>query len=130
MEQLIWFGFVILGLVLAGLVHVGIPIYLANKTIKVLFPSLRAESRLFQERWWDHVVSMGLMVMVLIPLVLLLLHLGVDSSLQIPRWAPWVPEGLHRLYHEFMFPIPIAMFIARFATVVLFAWRLQKKKRK
>jgi len=119
MEFLIWIIFFTLGLFLWGLFYITIPLYLADKTIKVLFSSLLVEKS-FPRGWWYNVFFTGVTGMMIISLGLLLIHLEIDLHLQIPTWVIWVPEQLYHMYHRFKFPIPIAMFFGRFVAVLFF----------
>jgi len=121
-DLLIVIGFIVLAFSLWAIVYITIPIYLANKAAKVLFPSLCTKP--VAERFWHNFVFP---LPLLIIISLSLLHFGLDLQLQIPTWFPWAPEGLHHMYHRFSFPIPVAVFIGRFIVVLLFGWRMKIK---
>jgi len=123
-DMLMAIGFFALGLLLWAIFFRAIPVYLADKIIKALFPTLQAKS-VGSQRWQENLFTSLLLIII----VLLLLRLGVDAYLQIPTWFPWAPEGLHHMYHRFLFPIPVAVFIGRFVAVLYFGWRLEIRNR-
>lgn len=128
MEILIWVFFVVLGLSLQAFFLLAFPSYLAVKTVKILSPSLleNLDSHFSpRRRWYDF----ALMFVIQTPFILLLHHFGVDVFLEIPTWAPWVPESLHHMYHRISFTMPTAMFIAKIISVFYFGRRCQKKSR-
>jgi len=117
-------GFIALALLLWAIFFWAIPAYLADKIIKALFPSLYTKSKGLL--WWQEYLFI---FPLLIIISLLLLRLGVDTYSQIPTWAPWVPENLYHMYHRVNIPLPVAVFIGRFVTVLYFGWRLEIKNR-
>ncbi len=124
MESLFIMTVIIFALILWGIFFWAIPTYLADKIIKASFPSLYAKFKGLQ--WWQEYLFM---FPLLIIISLLLLRLGVDASLQIPTWAPWVPENLYHMYHRVDIPLIVAVFISRFATVLYFGWRPEIRNR-
>lgn len=118
-EILTWVFFFTFGLLLTVFLHLVIPSYLAIKTAKIFLISYKdIQLPLFQ---WHDIVFVPMLA---IPLRLLLFHFGVNINMQvleIPTWAPWVPEGLHHMYHYVRYPLPIAAFIARIINVLYFS---------
>ena len=115
-------GLIVSTLFLWGIVYAAIPIYLADKTAKLLFPSLCTKP--VDIRLWHFFVFILPMAIII---TLLLLLLGVDTHLQIPTWSPWAPEGLHHMYHRFAPSAPVAMFIGRLIALLYFGWRMKIK---
>ena len=133
MEQLVcilvWFGFWIMGLLLSGFVHIAIPVYLANKIIKILFPNLPIVS-IGDAGWQHNVVFIGLIISLIIPSFHLFYYLNMEGYLflQIPTWAPWVPYRTYELYHEFSSITFIAAFVSQFTIRPYSNIKSQKKK--
>lgn len=138
MEQFIKFiigvGFLIfgilLGLLLVWFFYIVLPRYLADKTIKALFPSLRAEARLFRFQG-NFVVFLVVLLGVGAMGTISLEFLGVNHpTLPIPpRIGALLPVGLYRVLPYFSPLILVFAFIAQFITVFFCAWRLQRRRK-
>lgn len=112
-------------LLLFGLLAGWLPTKIGWLTAKALFPSLPA--RCDVESWrWRKVVIVGALLLLAIPFSILFYHLGV------PEWALLTGIETVRPVHLWSAAIilatAVAALTAQFATVLFFAWRLQKKK--
>jgi len=122
MEQSNWVFFLISGMILQYFFYIIIPSCLAVKIIKAISPSFLKNSQFLRRHWYDAL----LWIVMVIPLSLLLMGFGVDIILEIPTWAPWIPEQMHHMYHTIVFPIPIGTFIAKIVSVIYLSKRFQK----